>query len=300
MWWMRARGLRPWSLTACSDASSTALAPSEIWLAIAAVSRPPSTSVLSAGHLLQRRVARALVGDEAVDRDDLVLEVAGADRRLRALVAGQRVLLHLLAGDVPLLGDQLRTAELRDLLVAVAVQPALGLVGGRGEPELLADDHRRRDRDLAHVLHAAGHDQIGGAGHDRLCAKGNGLLAGTALPVDGDTGHLFGIAGGQPRQPGDVAGLRSDGVDAAGDHVVDRAGVDVDAVEQAAPRRRSEVDGMHAGQRPVALADRGAHSVDDVRLRRHSHVSLLLCVMPPRTMARYCRPTCSAVSGPPG
>ena len=46
MWWMRARGFRLWSLTACSEASSTALAPSEIWLAIAAVSRPPSTSVL--------------------------------------------------------------------------------------------------------------------------------------------------------------------------------------------------------------------------------------------------------------
>ncbi|CAG7228674.1 hypothetical protein PICSAR26_02218 [Mycobacterium avium subsp. paratuberculosis] len=46
MWWMRARGCRPWSLTARSEASSTALAPSEIWLAIAAVSRPPSTSGL--------------------------------------------------------------------------------------------------------------------------------------------------------------------------------------------------------------------------------------------------------------
>ncbi len=47
MWWIRARGLRPCSLTACSDASRTALAPSEIWLAIAAVSRPPSESVFN-------------------------------------------------------------------------------------------------------------------------------------------------------------------------------------------------------------------------------------------------------------
>ncbi|COV29763.1 Uncharacterised protein [Mycobacterium tuberculosis] len=30
MWWMRARGLSPWSLTARSEASNTALAPSEI------------------------------------------------------------------------------------------------------------------------------------------------------------------------------------------------------------------------------------------------------------------------------
>ena len=79
-------------------------------------------------------------------------------------------------------------------------------------------------------------------------------------------GTSSGIAGGQPRQPGDVAGLRPDGVDAAGDHVVDGAGIDVDAVEQSAPAERAQVDGMHAGQRPVALADGGAHSVDDVRL----------------------------------
>ena len=162
---------------------------------------------LEPGHLLQRRVARTLVGDETVDRDDLVLEVPGADRLLRALVTGERVLLHLLAREVPLLGDQLRAAELGDLLVAVAVQPALRLVGRRGEAELLADDHRRADRDLAHVLHAAGDDQVGGAGHDRLRTKGNGLLARPALPVDGDAGHLFGEAGGQPRQPGDVACL---------------------------------------------------------------------------------------------
>ena len=201
---------------------------------------------LEPGHLLQRGVARALVGDEAVHRDDLVLEVAGPDRLLRALVAGQRVLLHLLAGEVPLLGDHLGAAELRDLLVAVAVQPALRLVGRRGEAELLADDHRRADRDLAHVLHAARDDEVGGAGHDRLCAKGNGLLARSALPVDGDAGHLFGEARGEPRQPRDVAGLPADGVDAAGDHVGDGAGVDVVAVEQPAPGGRPEVDGMNA------------------------------------------------------
>ena len=58
----------------------------------------------------------------------------------------------------------------------------------------------------------------------------------------------------------------SDGVDAAGDHVVDGAGIDVDAVEQSAPRRGAQVDRMHAGERTVSLADGGAHSVDDVCL----------------------------------
>src|SRR4029079_19363470 len=106
----------------------------------------------------------------------------------------------------------------------------------------------------------------------------NRLLTGTALTVNGDTGHLFRIAGGQPGQPRDVSGLWSDRVDAARDHVVDRAGIDVHAPEQAAPRRRPEVDRMHAGQRPVALANRGAYSVNDVRLRRRSRVRLLLSI----------------------
>ena len=43
MWWMRARGVRPWSATACSEATSRAAAPSLVWLASAAVIRPPST-----------------------------------------------------------------------------------------------------------------------------------------------------------------------------------------------------------------------------------------------------------------
>ena len=93
----------------------------------------------------------------------------------------------------------------------------------------------------------------------------------------------------------------ADGVDAAGDHVVDRTRVDVDAVEQSAPAGGTEIDRMHAGQRAVALADRGTHSFDDVCLRSQSLLqSFCSLVMPPRTMARYCRPTSSAVSGPPG
>ncbi|SLI06992.1 Uncharacterised protein [Mycobacteroides abscessus subsp. abscessus] len=43
-WWMRARGFSPYSCTAHSEASRVALAPSEIWLATAAVSGLPSAS----------------------------------------------------------------------------------------------------------------------------------------------------------------------------------------------------------------------------------------------------------------
>ncbi len=235
---------------------------------------------LQAGHLLQRRLTRPLVDAKhavlGFHGDDLVVKVAAADCSKGAFMAGQCVLLHLLTRQVPLLGDQLRTPELRDLLIAVSVQPLLGFIGRRGEAELLADDHRRRYRDLAHVLHAAGHDHVGGARHDRLRAKGNGLLAGATLPVDGNAGNLLRVTGGQPREPGDVAGLRSDGVDTAGDHVFDGRGVDVDPVEQPAPAERAQVDRMHAGQRSVSLADRGAHSVDDICLIAQRHFRLLL------------------------
>jgi hypothetical protein len=192
--------------------------------------------------------------------------VAATYRRECALVAGQRVLLHFFARQVPLFGDQFRSTELGDLLIAIAVQPLLGFVSRRGESELLTDRHRRRDRNLTHVLHPAGHDQIGRTRHDRLGAKGNRLLTGTALPVHGDAGNLLGIAGGQPREPGDVARLPPDGVDAAGDHILNRGGVDIDPVEQSAPRVSTQVDGMYPGQCAVALANRGTYSVNDVRL----------------------------------
>jgi len=45
MWSMRARGVSPWVRTAASLAISSAAEASEIWLAVAAVTRPPGVSV---------------------------------------------------------------------------------------------------------------------------------------------------------------------------------------------------------------------------------------------------------------
>ena len=143
-------------------------------------------------------------------------------------------------------GDQLRTTELRDLLIAVAVPPVLRLAGGRREPELLADDHRRCDRDLAHVLHAAGHDEVRCARQDRLCAKGNRLLARPALAVDGDTGHLFGVPGRQPRRCGRCC--PPGGPIASTQPTITSSTarrIDVDAVEQPAQRCTPRSIGMH-------------------------------------------------------
>ena len=101
----------------------------------------------------------------------------------------------------------------------------------------------------------------------------------------------------QPGQSGDVARLSADGVHAARDHVGDGARIDVVAVEEPAPRRRPEVDGVQAGQAAVAFADGGTYGIDDVTPQPWS---FSFVVIPPRTMARYCLPTSSAVRGPPG
>ena len=124
-------------------------------------------------------------------------------------------------------------AELADLLVAVAGDPAGGGAERVGEAELLADDHRRRDRDLRHVLHAAGDDEVLGAAHDALGGEVHGLLRRAALAVDGGAGHVLGEPGHEPRGAGDVAGLAADGVDAAEHDVLDGARVDAGAVDRA-------------------------------------------------------------------
>ena len=75
------------------------------------------------------------------------VEAALVDGAERALVALERERLHVVARDVPLLGDHLGAAELRHLLRAVARDPALRAGERIGEAERLAGDHRRRDRD---------------------------------------------------------------------------------------------------------------------------------------------------------
>ena len=117
---------------------------SEIWLATAAVTRPPSTSglrlfILSMSGSRRGPSSTATSPSGAISR----LEAALVDGLDGAAVALEGEGLHVLAGDVPLLGDHLGRAELADLLVAVALDPARRLGERVGEAELLADEHRR-------------------------------------------------------------------------------------------------------------------------------------------------------------
>ena len=246
--------MRPCSATASSEAISIADDASQICEATAAVIRPPSASGLQPGHLLQRRVARALVGVEARRRGTISCLNRPSSMAVRARVCEARANSSIsLAADVPLLGDHLRAAELGDLLVAVPLQPAGRLGERRGEAVLLGDQHRRRDRDGGHVLQSAGDDEVLGAGHDALGGEVHGLLRRAALPVDGHARDVVGQAGHQPRRPRDVAGLRADRVAAAHHHVVDRARVDAGALDQRGQHVRAEVRGVHCASEPPRL-----------------------------------------------
>ena len=111
-----------------------------------------------------------------------------------------------------------------------------------------AGEHRAHDRDLAHVLHATGDDEVGGARHHTLGGEVHGLLRRTALTVDGGAGNVLREPGCQPARAGDVARLRADAVDVAEDHVVDRAGIDARALDERADRVRAEIGRVHRGQ----------------------------------------------------
>ena len=87
------------------------------------------------------------------------------------------------------------------------------------------------DGDHAHVLDAAGDHQVLHAGPDAHCGEAHGLLAGPALAVDGGAGDGLGQARRPPGGAGNVAGLRSEGVDAAEHDVLDGRGVDAGALE---------------------------------------------------------------------
>ncbi len=174
-------------------------------------------------------------------------------------MAGQGVAFHLFPADPPLLGDQVGRAELGDLLGAVAGLPALGAAER-------VTGHRRADRDHAHVLDAAGHDEIGGAAEDGLGGEVDRLLRRAALAVHGDAGHRLGQARGEPGGAGDVAGLRADRVHAAEDHVVDGFGVGVGAVEDGLDDVRAEVGRVRSGEAAAPAGDRRADGLDDVGL----------------------------------
>jgi hypothetical protein len=89
------------------------------------------------------------------------------------------------------------------------------------------------------------------------------LLSRAALPIDRDTRHRFGQAGGQRRGTGDVAGLGANVVEAAEDDVIDCGRVYVVTANYSLDDVRGHVSGMFGGESAVPLSDCRTDRVDD-------------------------------------
>ena len=144
-------------------------------------------------HLLQTAATtRTLVYLDACQWADLGVEPALVDGPDGPLVTLEGEDLHVLAGEVPLLGDHLGTPELGHLLGAVAIHPAGRAAERIFVAERLGGLEGQTDGDHAHVLHAAGHHQVLHAGHDAHRREAHGLLTRTALAIHGGAGDGLG------------------------------------------------------------------------------------------------------------
>ena len=145
-WWMRARGVSPWSFTACSPRSAARRSASLIWLATAAVTRPPSTSVGSERIFSQfgsrGPSSNVRPSSGAISRLEAALGTRARSARSWDSTANSsmssREMSHFSA-----ISSAPRNCD--DLLVAVALLPARRTrENGSREPYCLARQHRRR------------------------------------------------------------------------------------------------------------------------------------------------------------
>ena len=90
------------------------------------------------------------------------------------------------------------------------------------------------------------------------------LERGAALAVDGRRAHGLRPAGHENGPAADVQGLLAHLCHAAHLHVLDLAGVDVDAADEAVQDLRRELVRADLGERAVPPPDRRADGVDDI------------------------------------
>ncbi len=155
-----------------------------------AASATPSSPAWSRGAA-SRRSAKPPIGAISLSKRPSSMRVERAPVRspARTLSISSRVMCHfsaIISAD----------AELADLLIAVAREPARRRAERIGEAVVLAGQHRAGDRNQVEVLHAAGDDQILRAAHHALRGEVHGLLRGAALAIDGDARHV--LAAGRP------------------------------------------------------------------------------------------------------
>ena len=274
--WKRARGVRPSAAAFSSVMISAAEAPSQICdefagsdLAVGlerrlqageALGRRAGADALVTGVLLAEFVdlAAVAVEDLGVHGDDLVVEAALVRGLLAALLGLGAERVEVFAGDAPLVGDHVGA----DALGHEAADRCVASHDGRAERDRAGRDRgaHRRGR---HDLDAGGDRDVVRAGDDALGGEVGGLLARTALAVDGGGGHRLGPTGAEHGVAADVEALATDLHDATHDHVVDQRGVEVVALGERLEHFGGEVGGVPPGQTSISLAASGADGVDD-------------------------------------
>ena len=210
---------------------------------------------LERADLLPVRLARSLVEVETFEGAISASKRpfgAGADG---ALVGAHGELLHLSARDVPLLGHRLGADELADLAAAVAGRPTRRTAVRIVETQRLPCVGGRHDRHHAHVLHAAGDDEVHRPRHHGLGGELHRLLGRAALTIDRHAGDMLRQPSREPARAGDASRLRPDRVDVAEHDVVDRVRVDAGAFDERRDAVRSQVSGMDGGETAAATTD---------------------------------------------
>jgi hypothetical protein len=91
----------------------------------------------------------------------------------------------------------------------------------------------------------------------------NGLLAGTALTIDGGTGNRFRKASGKDSVAAHVKSLFANLPNATGNHIVDEGGIEFIARDEAFEREAQEIDRVPGFQHAFAPAQRRADCIND-------------------------------------
>ena len=201
--------------------------------------------------------------------DDLVVEAAGVQSGLSLVLGGGGELVQLLTGDAPHVADVLGGGAhvivveripqtvadhgVDDLLVTHAGAPALlgQGIGGSG-----------------HILHAAGHHDVGIAGEDGAAALDDGLHAGAAH-------HTHGVGGGGQGHAGLHSGLtggvlaQGGGEDAAEHDLVHVLGGHVGPLQGLLDDQSAQLYGGSILQRAAIGADGSAAAVNNINFLHH-------------------------------
>ena len=203
----------------------------------------------------QLRVALALRDRHG---HDLVLEAAGRDGGLGLLLGGGGELVEFLAGQVPLVADVLRGQAHVDVVhgaVQAVVDHHVDHAGGRHVHAVAEAGLRQGVGRGAHVLHAAGDDDVRVAALDGLGGHGHGLETAAANLVDGHRRHLLRDAGLEHGLAGRVL-AQGAGEHAAEDHLVDHLRLDARPLQGLPDDQRAELHRRDILQGTAEFADR--------------------------------------------